>query len=88
MDKETIYENISLLYEQAEYEDELTGRINSYRWEMGLGVFGTLYSDCVKTYEEFERQTGIDVKGTLWGYPVDVNPSAPFDTLKLWKEIK
>ena len=88
MDKEEIYEDISLLYEQAEYEDELTGRINNYRWEMGLGVFGILYSDCVETNKEFKRQTGIDVKGTLWGYPVDVNPNAPFDTLKLWKEVK
>jgi len=88
MDKYEIYEQIGLLYDQSLLEDSRSGGINNYRWEIGLNVFGILYSDCLKIGQHISEQTNLEVKGELWGYPVEVNPKAPNDTLKLWKEVK
>ena len=88
MDKNEIYNTIGLLYDQSLIEDSKNNYPSNYRWEVGLSVFGILYSDCLATSRFTEEPSEIETNGELWGYPVDVNPKAPTNTLKLWKEIK
>ena len=88
MDKHEIYEQIGLLYDRSLIEDSRDGGVNNYRWEVGFNVFGILYSDCLEASRFTEEPSEIETNGELWGYPVEVNPKAPTNTLKLWKEIK